>query len=274
MIACREWPSWTAHRYRIFCGLGNIFHGGMRTLSSWLVQPTPSKEQARYELKDMNLLSSTSKRCLGVIVLLVAEENNVVGFTIIGNNRQLRPWLHLHHDLSVSVEMAPQAVDPGPTIAKPDDFIKQEIERQGTDSVLPTLEDIHSVSSEIEDDPGPEATSSPPTTFSKRRDPRPFPLSMVIDQEEIKHALLLAAVNPRSIGVLISGGRGTGKSVIARSMKSIVPSHISRIRDSEYNIDPNGEGGIDSFLLEKLHNGEISLDSIETELIPTPFVQM
>ena len=246
----------------------------MRTLSLYLCNHHPA-QRTRGKMKQKSMkLASTRRRCLGVIVLLVAEENNVVGFTIIGNNRQLRPWLHLHHDLSVSVEMAPQAVDPGPTIAKPDDFIKQEIERQGTDSVLPTLEDIHSVSSEIEDDPGPEATSSPPTTFSKRRDPRPFPLSMVIDQEEIKHALLLAAVNPRSIGVLISGGRGTGKSVIARSMKSIVPSHISRIRDSEYNIDPNGEGGIDSFLLEKLQNGEISLDSIETELIPSPFVQM
>ena len=68
----------------------------------------------------------------------------------------------------------------------------------------------------------------------------------------------------------------TGKSVIARSMKNIVPSHISRIRDSEYNIDPSGQGGIDSFLLRQLKNGEKSIESMETEseLIPTPFVQM
>ncbi|KAL9179273.1 hypothetical protein ACHAXT_008563 [Thalassiosira profunda] len=97
---------------------------------------------------------------------------------------------------------------------------------------------------------------------------------MVIDQEEIKRALLLAAVNPRSIGVIISGGRGTGKSVIARSMKNVVPSHILRVRGSEYNIDPSGQGGIDSLLLEQLKSGDKSLDSMETELIPTPFVQI
>jgi len=97
---------------------------------------------------------------------------------------------------------------------------------------------------------------------------------MIIDQEEIKRALLLAAVNPRSIGVVISGGRGTGKSVIARSMKNIVPSHISRVKGSEYNIDPQGREGIDSFLLSQLKNGDKSIESLETELISTPFIQI
>lgn len=65
-----------------------------------------------------------------------------------------------------------------------------------------------------------------------------------------------------------------GKSVIARAMKNIVPSHISRIRNSEYNIDIEGQEGIDSFLRRKLQCGEQSLEEMDTELVPTPFVQV
>ena len=46
-----------------------------------------------------------------------------------------------------------------------------------------------------------------------------FPLSQVVNQDSIKQALLLAATNPRlgSAGILIGGGHGTCKSVLARS---------------------------------------------------------
>ena len=66
-------------------------------------------------------------------------------------------------------------------------------------------------------------TSSPKMNIKSGQEPRPFPFSLIVDQQEIKHALLLAAVNPNSVGVLISGGRGTAKSVLARSMEKIVP---------------------------------------------------
>ena len=68
---------------------------------------------------------------------------------------------------------------------------------------------------------------------------------MIVDQDEIKHALLLAAINPRMGGIVLSGGRGTAKSVLARSMQRLLPPQIERIKGSRYNIDPTGKDGID-----------------------------
>ena len=147
------------------------------------------------------------------------------------------------------------------------DDIKQ-IERQETDtvSVQPTIDNT--------DKDDTTSTSPSVTTFTKRQETRPFPMSMIIDQEEIKHALLLSAINPTSLRVVISGGRGTRKSVIARSMRNIMPSHIRIIQKNNYNIDPEGKGGIDSFLLQESKNGEKTIDTLKTELIPAPFVQI
>jgi len=133
-----------------------------------------------------------------------------------------------------------------------DTFIKEEIEKKDVDSVLPTNQQLRH-----------------PNT--KMRDTRSFPFGLIVDQQKIKHALLLSATNPKSIGVLISGGHGTGKSVLARSMSRIVPSHIQIIQGSEYNIHPDLEDGVDSFLLQRLHNGEQITD---TEFVPTPIVQI
>ena len=100
-----------------------------------------------------------------------------------------------------------------------------------------------------------------------------FPLSKVVGQEAIKSALLLATVNSKMSGVAISGGRGTAKSVMARALHRIMPP-IERIKDSDYNIDPEQQGEQDSFLRTELETKGLRIEDMETEIVPCPFVQV
>lgn len=102
---------------------------------------------------------------------------------------------------------------------------------------------------------------------------RPFPLSMVVGQDAIKQALLLAAVNKNMGGVVISGRKGTAKSVMARALHQLLPP-IEVIKGSPFNIDPTGEDGLDDFLKLEIMNGGTPLKERETEVIPCPFVQV
>mmetsp|Transcript_7795 Transcript_7795/g.19086 ORF Transcript_7795/g.19086 Transcript_7795/m.19086 type:complete len:788 (+) Transcript_7795:252-2615(+) len=102
---------------------------------------------------------------------------------------------------------------------------------------------------------------------------RPFPLSMIVGQDNIKQSLLLASVNNRMGGVVISGGKGTAKSVMARALHQLLPP-IEIIKDSPFNIAPDGEGGIDDYLKIDMANGGVPLEERETEIIPCPFVQV
>jgi len=102
---------------------------------------------------------------------------------------------------------------------------------------------------------------------------RPFPLSMVVGQEPIKQALLLSSINNRLGGVVISGGKGTAKSVMARALHQLLPP-IEVIKGNAFNIDPDAEFGIDDFLRSDLDAGGVPLGERETEIIPAPFVQV
>jgi magnesium chelatase subunit I len=50
-----------------------------------------------------------------------------------------------------------------------------------------------------------------------------FPLTALVGQDEVKDALLLAAVNPRVQGVLLVGGKGTGKTTAVRGLLPLLP---------------------------------------------------
>ncbi|MBK5912763.1 magnesium chelatase ATPase subunit I [Rhodocyclus purpureus] len=65
-----------------------------------------------------------------------------------------------------------------------------------------------------------------------------YPYAAIVGQDEMKHALLIAAVDPSIGGVLVFGDRGTGKSTAVRSLASLLPP-MPVIAGCRYNCDPN-----------------------------------
>lgn len=64
-----------------------------------------------------------------------------------------------------------------------------------------------------------------------------FPFSAIVGQQEMKLALICAAIDPGLGGVLLFGHRGTGKSTIVRSIAAMLP-RINAVRGCPYNCDP------------------------------------
>ncbi|MBD5604372.1 MAG: ATP-binding protein [Candidatus Eremiobacteraeota bacterium] len=65
-----------------------------------------------------------------------------------------------------------------------------------------------------------------------------FPFSAIVGQDEAKLALVLAAINPRVGGVLLSGPKGTGKTTLVRAAGELLPA-LDRAT-CPYGCDPNG----------------------------------
>ena len=65
-----------------------------------------------------------------------------------------------------------------------------------------------------------------------------FPFAAVVGQENVKLALMIAAVDPSIGGVLISGPKGTGKSTIVRAFAELLPK-LRRVKGCPYGCDPD-----------------------------------
>jgi len=64
-----------------------------------------------------------------------------------------------------------------------------------------------------------------------------FPFSAIVEQTQLKTALLLCAVDPSLGGVLIRGDKGTAKSTAARALTDILPL-IERVDGCAFNCAP------------------------------------
>ncbi len=65
----------------------------------------------------------------------------------------------------------------------------------------------------------------------------PYPFTAIVEQERLKQALLLNAVNPAVGGVLIEGTSGTGKSTAVRGLAALLPE-IEVVADCPFSCDP------------------------------------
>lgn len=64
-----------------------------------------------------------------------------------------------------------------------------------------------------------------------------FPFSAIVAQDEMKRALLIAAVDPSVGGVLVFGDRGTGKSTAIRGLAALLPK-MRAVVGCPYGCDP------------------------------------
>ncbi len=79
--------------------------------------------------------------------------------------------------------------------------------------------------------------ASPVMREARRGVRLPFPFSAIVGQDEMKLALLVAAVDPGIGGVLAFGDRGTGKSTTVRALAALLP-RIRVVQGCRYNCDP------------------------------------
>ncbi len=70
--------------------------------------------------------------------------------------------------------------------------------------------------------------------------PTVFPFSAIVGQDEMKLALLIAAVDPTIGGVLVFGDRGTGKSTAVRALAALLPS-MRVVEGCRFHCDPAAE---------------------------------
>ncbi|GGC34941.1 Mg-protoporphyrin IX chelatase [Novosphingobium marinum] len=68
-----------------------------------------------------------------------------------------------------------------------------------------------------------------------------FPFSAIVGQDEMKTALLIAAVEPAIGGVMVFGDRGTGKSTAARALAALLPP-ITVVEGCRFGCEPDQRG--------------------------------
>lgn len=82
-----------------------------------------------------------------------------------------------------------------------------------------------------------------------------YPFTAIVDQEEMKRALVLNAISPDIGGVLIRGERGTAKSTAVRALADVLPD-IEVVADCPYGCPPDDQTAMCSECLERVEAGE------------------
>jgi magnesium chelatase subunit D len=98
---------------------------------------------------------------------------------------------------------------------------------------------------------------------------RVYPFSAIVNQEDLKRALLLNAVRPDIGGVLIRGERGTAKSTAARALAALLPD-VRVVADCHFGCDPDQVTALCDDCRARLRAGE-TLPVAERR---TPFVDL
>src|SRR5271156_716386 len=95
-----------------------------------------------------------------------------------------------------------------------------------------------------------------------------FPFSAIVGQNEMKVALLIAAVDPKVGGVLAFGDRGSGKSTAVRALAALLPK-MKVVAGCRYNCDPDNPEGFCGECRARAKNG-----ALKSTQMPVPVVDL
>ncbi|MFB0543709.1 MAG: ATP-binding protein, partial [Candidatus Bathyarchaeia archaeon] len=82
-----------------------------------------------------------------------------------------------------------------------------------------------------------------------------YPFTAVVGQETVKTALILNAIDPTIGGVLISGPKGSGKSLLVRAFSQVLPD-IEYVDGCTFNCNPKDPTNMCPSCLARFESGE------------------
>jgi magnesium chelatase subunit I len=100
-----------------------------------------------------------------------------------------------------------------------------------------------------------------------------YPFTAIIGQEEMKRALLIAAVDPTIGGVLVMGDRGTGKSTAVRGLANLLPP-MRVVTGCRYHCDPGANGSGCDECQERARSQLAGGHVLPSEMAPVPVVDL
>jgi len=96
-----------------------------------------------------------------------------------------------------------------------------------------------------------------------------FPFSAIVGQDEMKLALLIAAVDPKVGGVLAFGDRGSGKSTAVRALAALLPK-MKVVAGCRYNCDPDKHAEFCDECRVKAKNKTIKVTQVSVPVVDLP----
>lgn len=82
-----------------------------------------------------------------------------------------------------------------------------------------------------------------------------FPFTAIVDQDLLKLALILNAINPKIGGLLVRGEKGSGKSTVVRALADLLPE-IKVVKDCPFNCNPEDPTNMCDVCRERFERGE------------------
>jgi magnesium chelatase subunit I len=96
-----------------------------------------------------------------------------------------------------------------------------------------------------------------------------FPFSAIVGQDEMKLALLIAAVDPKVGGVLAFGDRGSGKSTAVRALAALLPK-MKVVVGCRYNCDPDRPTELCEDCRGRAAKGELKSAQVPVPVVDLP----